>query len=78
MVALFDIMERLYHHPETACGEYEHGIVEGMTYMADKLTWAKECYLHAFHSNGGDYEKNWPQREVEMYLVGYAQDAGKI
>ena len=68
-MALYDIMERLYHHPETACGKYEQGIVEGMTYMADKLIWGEEYYLDAFHANGGTYEKNWPQREADMFKI---------
>jgi hypothetical protein len=37
----FNILERLYNNPETACGKYEQGIVEGMTYMADKLIWSE-------------------------------------
>ena len=61
----FDIFERLYNHPETACGQYEQGIVEGMTYMADKLIWGEQYYIDAIKAN--ITKENWPFRATDMY-----------
>ena len=66
----YNIFERLYNHPETACGKYEQGIVEGMTYMADKLIWSEQYYLDAFEANGGELtQKNWPIRASDMFDI---------
>lgn len=65
-----NLFERLYNHPETACGKYEQGIVEGMTYMADKLIWGEQYYINAINNNGGEFNKeNWPQRATDMYNI---------
>ena len=65
----FNMLERLYNNPEAACGKYEQGIVEGMTYMADKLIWSEQYYIDAFEAAGEITKENWLTRTSDMYTI---------
>ena len=70
-MSYLDIFERLYHYPDTACGKYEQGIVEGMTYMADKLIWAEQYYIDAIQATNKEFatKENWAERAADMYTI---------